>query len=1083
MIKNSFPVLFGAPTPMLTATVLVGFLFLGTVLSAKAEGNRPDDPAGVLRKPIPDKLVVVTFDDGPLSGYTVVAPILKSYGFNGSFYVCDFDSFNTRKDWYMTWRQMKALADEGFEIGNHSKGHSPGFDAMMNMENELLANNVPKPKTIAWPIHQANVQSFPDLTANGYIFARGGHNRPYRPTVDNPFEIPSMWCYNPEGFVKMVRQAAGGKIVAICYHGVPDMEHPGVSLEPAVFKAQMQYLKDNNYKVIALRDLAEYIDPVKAAKLPPTARDFKDSGPVVLAKEDKPYVDVTRSIEHFGFPNQPGGRILGTGIHVTVPYALDVTAIAPEIGIPDGATIVPASRVVRDFTKKQVYTLTCKDGSTRTYTVTVDKIPASRAKELLTFDLPGSGPIPIPGATIGVYVPPTTDVTKLAPTFTLSPFAKAAPASGTVRDFTKPQTYTITAQDGSSRVYTVRAIKSSQPNTFTWKDATAGNWSDASKWSSNSATPSTPIAAGQADYILNFTQPGTYAVKNDLNAGFLLNQLVLADGVVGMSLAGNSMTFTRSSTSGILPAINVGKCHILTIEPSINLSHDLSVNTFTGRDPQSFLIFNGVISGAGALILNSSGDPDVAHINFHDMHFGILQINNANTYSGGTIINGGKINVAKIGGLGAGPVTMDNYGTICASNALANPLTINSGTLGHCAWDGPITLNSVATFYGNCNIKGRMSGPGGFAMLGTNGTYLNMVPGGTVTLYGTNTYAGPTTVFPGTLIVKKAAGLYNADPAKWTPANISVHKAATIRLNVGGPGEFTGPQIATLLANLTSGVNNNGLMAGSVFYMDTANSTDTILLAGNLADSTGPGGGPFVFRICGGGTLRLSGRNTYTGQTIVEGGGLIVDSLNSVVNGKPAGSLGAPSSLEDGIIEFGGDCTLTYTGKGEVTDRIINLTGEKQTVTLDQSGSGLLKFTSSFDISGYGHSKTVVLTGAGAGELAGNIGNPYDRKKAAVTALTKTGTGTWTLSGINSFTGPTTVAQGKLALTNARSLSASTEVTVAEGAALELRFNGQMQVSKLSLGGKVQPAGTYSTVGTPDYVKGTGVLNVKPAKD
>ncbi len=32
----------------------------------------------------------------------------------------------------------------------------------------------------------------------------------------------------------------------------------------------MQYLKDNQYKVIALRDLAEYIDPAKAANLPAT---------------------------------------------------------------------------------------------------------------------------------------------------------------------------------------------------------------------------------------------------------------------------------------------------------------------------------------------------------------------------------------------------------------------------------------------------------------------------------------------------------------------------------------------------------------------------------------------------------------------------------------------------------------------------------------------------------------------------------------------------------------------------------------------------------------------------------------------
>jgi hypothetical protein len=64
-------------------------------------------------------------------------------------------------------------------------------------------------------------------------------------------------------------------------------------------------------------------------------------------------------------------------------------------------------------------------------------------------------------AAIGVVVPAATDVTKLAPTFTISPLAQAAPVSGTARDFTRPQTYSVTAQDGSSQVYTVTVIKAS----------------------------------------------------------------------------------------------------------------------------------------------------------------------------------------------------------------------------------------------------------------------------------------------------------------------------------------------------------------------------------------------------------------------------------------------------------------------------------------------------------------------------------------------------------------------------------------------------------------------------------------------
>ncbi|SFA99540.1 Polysaccharide deacetylase [Algoriphagus aquimarinus] len=46
--------------------------------------------AQILKKPIPDKLVVLTFDDAPASHYSIVAPMLKEFGFGGTFFVCEF---------------------------------------------------------------------------------------------------------------------------------------------------------------------------------------------------------------------------------------------------------------------------------------------------------------------------------------------------------------------------------------------------------------------------------------------------------------------------------------------------------------------------------------------------------------------------------------------------------------------------------------------------------------------------------------------------------------------------------------------------------------------------------------------------------------------------------------------------------------------------------------------------------------------------------------------------------------------------------------------------------------------------------
>jgi len=49
-------------------------------------------------EPIPDKLVVLTFDDSKASHYTVVRPLLKKYGFGATFFITEGFTFRTRKD-------------------------------------------------------------------------------------------------------------------------------------------------------------------------------------------------------------------------------------------------------------------------------------------------------------------------------------------------------------------------------------------------------------------------------------------------------------------------------------------------------------------------------------------------------------------------------------------------------------------------------------------------------------------------------------------------------------------------------------------------------------------------------------------------------------------------------------------------------------------------------------------------------------------------------------------------------------------------------------------------------------------------
>jgi len=72
--------------------------------------------------PLPDKPIVLTFDDGYRDAYEVVFPMLLDYGFPGTFFVLATPTHFESPD-YMTWAQMKEMADAGMEIQAHGRDH------------------------------------------------------------------------------------------------------------------------------------------------------------------------------------------------------------------------------------------------------------------------------------------------------------------------------------------------------------------------------------------------------------------------------------------------------------------------------------------------------------------------------------------------------------------------------------------------------------------------------------------------------------------------------------------------------------------------------------------------------------------------------------------------------------------------------------------------------------------------------------------------------------------------------------------------------------------------------------------------
>lgn len=162
----------------------------------------------------------------------------------------------------------------------------------------------------------------------------------------------------------------------------------------------------------------------------------------------------------------------------------------------------------------------------------------------------------------------------------------------------------------------------------------------------------------------------------------------------------------------------------------------------------------------------------------------------------------------------------------------------------------------------------------------------------------------------------------------------------------------------------------------------------------------------------------LSGENTYSGTTRVLAGNLSISSIKPMGSAS-ASSVGKPSS-GNGNIGMGAAATLIYTGTGDTTDRAIDLQGNN--VELRQSGSGHLKFTSNVIVSVSG-TKTFNLNGSssGTGEISGNIPNP---PTTGNTRIFKIGSGTWTLSGTNSYLG-TTIINGGTLIVGANAPSAS----------------------------------------------------------
>jgi autotransporter-associated beta strand protein len=296
---------------------------------------------------------------------------------------------------------------------------------------------------------------------------------------------------------------------------------------------------------------------------------------------------------------------------------------------------------------------------------------------------------------------------------------------------------------------------------------------------------------------------------------------------------------------------------------------------------------------------------------------------------------------------------------------------------------------------------------------------------GSLTLSGSATYSGTTSVNGGILLLSTTAAVTGTAPRSYAVgvdgtlgSGFALDQAFLNRLFTNSAGVIAlGADSSNALDFSATGANLGAMSLGAVgsgtqTYSGALTQTGTYRLGGGggtLAVSSLLSGSNAL--IVGGGTAGVGGTvilpntaNSFTGKTTVPIGTLSFASIGNVGGGNS--SLGAPTNSTNGTIDLGSGTnvvTLRYVGTGHSTDRVINLAGSAGGGgVLDSSGSGPVSFTGG-------------VTGAAGTTLTLMGSNTGVNFITAVTGsnVTKSGVGTWVF-GTNSFTGRLSIEQGTI---------------------------------------------------------------------
>jgi autotransporter-associated beta strand protein len=414
------------------------------------------------------------------------------------------------------------------------------------------------------------------------------------------------------------------------------------------------------------------------------------------------------------------------------------------------------------------------------------------------------------------------------------------------------------------------------------------------------------------------------------------------------------------------------------------------VLTLSLGNGNSSATFSGVLANAEGVLLSLT-----------KVGSGTQTLSGTNTYTGVTTITAGTLSVATIGNGGVA----GNLGQ--ATNAAAN-LVLSGGTLQYTgstdSTDRNFTLTaatistiSVSTAASTLTMSG--------ASTATTGA-LTKSGDGTLTLSGVNEYTGGTTIANGTLTLDRSG----------STTGTVLSNTGSITVNGG----------SLALNDLTETVGHVTLTSGSITVSASGNTLTGTSYTLNPTSGTNHSisavlaGSSVALTKSGAGSVTLSGANTYTGITTVNGGILEINSMNStgfVVNDGGTLRQGAARAYLTATyfsINSGGSFDLNGLGFGlnanytEITLNggvLVNSSGTAVTVHQNASCSN----TECFELGSLGGTFTPTGDITVSGVISGG---------SVSGGLTKAGAGTLTLSGTNTYTGGTTITAGILSISS-----------------------------------------------------------------